>query len=203
LWTPVGFRSEVAIVNNETGRSKMTTKRQRNGQHAVDIVRRHAPCISCRHRSWKPVRREQHGVDLQCRACGRLAESKGLLCDGAIRDKIPRVIPGGSFAVRMRQRSQGHRVDLYVTIWCENNDFVVRAIAAEDQPGDLIRPRFIRSGSRAGHIVSDICLWNLGPDIFPVLAKHKKDEFLLPPIVPSVRPTFGARRSADKVMENA
>ncbi len=158
----------------------MTTIRQQNGHHAAEIVRRYSPCISCRNRSWKPVRREQHGVDLQCRACGRLAESKGVLCYGHTLSKVRNVIPGGSFAVRMRQRSQGHLVDLYVTLWGGNNDFVVRAIAVEHQPEDMIRPRYIRSGPRAGHVVSDIMLSRLASEVFPVLIQHKRDECSLP-----------------------
>jgi hypothetical protein len=87
--------------------------------------------------------------------------------------KVPNVIPGGSYAVRLRQRLQGHRVDLYVTIWGKNEDFVIRAIAAEDQPDNMIRPRNVLSGKRAGHVVSDIRLCSLDPDVFPILAQRK------------------------------
>lgn len=123
--------------------------------------------------------REQHGVDLQCRACGRLAECK------CYRVRVPnsdhstseeprpmrREIPGGSYAVWQRQQRQGHRVDLFVAEYSEQGDILVRSIRSEDQPGDMRKPRQIRSGKRAGHLVADIVLAGLPREAFPIVAR--------------------------------
>jgi hypothetical protein len=150
----------------------MRTPRQSNGDVAVDIVRRHCNCSSCGQKRWKLVGREQHGVDLQCTACGRLAESKGIFCGERIRFLPRPVIPGGSFAVRERQRQQHHRVDLYVTLWDRHLNFVVRAIPAERQPPGLVTARRIQTGTRAGYQISEIHLGALPKADFPVIAEH-------------------------------
>jgi len=166
----------------------MPTRRQQIAAEVARAVARFAPCRCipsgtepCGARGHKLVLREQHGVDLQCRACGRLAECKCYRVR-APKGKYSRApelaprrrgIPGGSYAVWQRQQQQGHRVDLFVAEYSKQGDIVVRSIRAEDQPLDMRKPRQIRSGERAGHIVTDIVLGILPQEAFPIVARSQ------------------------------
>ena len=164
----------------------MATGRQLNGQVAAEIVRHFSVCVSCGHKNWKSVAREQQGIDLQCKACGRFAESEGQHCE--TRPKLTGLtrIPGGSLAVRQRQAQQGYKVDLYVTAWNDFHEFVVRGLTAEELQADMIHTRMVLSGSRAGYVMCELDLSCLGDDVFPILASR-----LLPP--PSGRPPATSR----------
>jgi hypothetical protein len=149
----------------------MRTTRQKNGDLALEIVRRHSGCRHCQNLRWKVIRREQDGVDLQCRSCGRLAEVKGVFCGTRVRSRPRPSIPSGSIAVRQRQRQQCYAVDLYLVSWDEAGRFVVRAVAAEEQPEDFITARPILTGPRAGYVISDIRLASVPRKAFPILAE--------------------------------
>ena len=148
----------------------MKTGRQKHGNVAAEIVRRHCPCMKCGKRKWKWVGREQEGIDLQCRSCGRFAQSKG-----KHRTRHPTVnglttIPGGSHAVRERTVLQGYSIDLYVTVWNRSHEFIVCGVAAEEQPATLFKPRTVLTGTRAGYVLSDIILSTLPEGALRILA---------------------------------
>ena len=152
----------------------MPTVRQIYGQRALEIVRRHCPCVSCLERKWKFVGGEQRGVDLQCIGCGRFAESKGQFLGTRLSLGVPNDIPGASYRVWLQQLFQGHNVDLYFTRWTNDGNFVVRGIRAELRPPEFMLPRAILTGPRAGYVLLKIRLSLLDPGIFPILAQHQE-----------------------------
>lgn len=160
----------------------MSTKRQQIAAAVLQVIQKNAPCQFvyedgrvCGAVDYKLVLREQHGVDLQCRSCGRYVEGKAYRCDRPLPDGDEnagprrRQIPGGSHAAWERQQIQGHRVDLHVAEYDDRGTVLIRCVRSEDQPADLRSERVVMSGERAGHRLADLHIGALAPEVFPVI----------------------------------
>jgi hypothetical protein len=139
---------------------EMTTL-QSNGRYAEAVVRLRCECAGCHTRSWKTMRGDQDGIDLQCTECGRYAQAKGIYCGERVRPHPRRVIPSGGFAAWDRLQQQDIPVDLYVVSWDADHNYMVVVITAELQPVGFVTARPILTGPRAGYVMSDIHLGRL------------------------------------------
>jgi hypothetical protein len=164
-WTNGSDRSENRVGND--GGLEMLTTQQSNGRYAQSVVRLRCECVGCQTRSWKTMRGDQDGIDLQCTECGRFAQAKGIYCGERVRPHPRQIIPSAGFAAWERLQQQNIPVDLYVVCWDAHHNYMVIVIPADTQPVGFVTARPILTGPRAGYVMSDI---NLG--MLPLAARR-------------------------------